>query len=162
MSPWAQAGIIGTAAAACYALGHVWAVFAIPAGQLALLLLWGLAPWWVIVPVIGIFWMLLFETFGPGHWPYGVTLVVWTIAMLWLGPWWRSGRGWFRPAVLAPLLLLMPWLLMRLLVSYSPFEASHLGWIPPGLLSMALVWTAVLAARYYQPRRRTYRLGVHY
>lgn len=163
MNPWIQAAVILAVTVICFALGYLWPVFALPAGQLALLLLWALAPWWVLAPMVAIFWILLYETFGPaGHLPYAIALLMWTVAMIVIGPWWRAGRGWLRPAIITPFLFFMPWLLMRLLVSYSPFAAGHLGWAPPGLLSLAIVWGTVLAVRFYEPRRRTYRLGVHY
>ena len=155
----AKASILAGLAALCWGLGYVWAPFGFPPGELTLLLTWGLAPWWGLIPAVGFMGLLLSETFGVQCWPYAVTLVLCSGVALFVGPWWRAGRGPFRASVIAPLYLLGPWLLLRLILAYSPYPHDHLGWVPPGLVSMALIWGTMIVLRDYQPRRRPYHIG---
>ncbi|MEO7993982.1 MAG: hypothetical protein ABI743_06245 [bacterium] len=159
MSDSTKLAILVVLAIACWSLGALWSPFAFPAGQLLMVALWAFAPVYIIVPVTLVTLIVLHQTFGPNAWPVDLTLMLSCLIAAIAGPWWREGRGWFRPLVVTPFLLWLPWLIFRFMVRMSPFDASHLGWIPPGLLSIAIIWFAYLGLRDYQPRKRQYRLS---
>lgn len=150
--------LVSGVALLCWGAGWWLPVFAFPAGQAFLLLLWGLAPWWVVVPAIGIGSLLLHETFGPLAWPMIATLWLCTIVAIPLGEWLRSGKGPIRSLTAMPALILGPWVIWLLLLDYTALPKAHLTWWPPGLVSMLLIWCATIVAREAPGARHAYRL----
>lgn len=159
MGLWAQIAIVLAVLLATWGIGWLIPAFAYPIGEGLLLLIWGLAPWWALIPLTGIAAMLLFNTFGLNAWPLIAALVMSGLAAIPLGHWWREGRGPVRALIAMPFLIAMPWLLWRLLLSYGPYPTAHLPWLPMGAASLPLLWGAVIWVREYRPKRRSYSLS---
>ena len=156
-----QVAVVVGVSVLCWLLGTIIPAFAIPLGQLALFLLWALAPWYLVVAGVGIVWLLTVLTLGPISWPYLLAIFLASLAAMLLGSWWRAGTGITRALIVTVPLLWGPWLLFRMALMYTPNSTAHLSWIPAGLATLIAVWIAVLFAREYEPRRKPYRLGVY-
>jgi|GEM_PF-6441323 len=159
MALWSQILAIVAAIAVTWGLG--WAVppFAYPVGQACLLLVWGLTPWWGLIPMTSIAGMLLFSTFGIDAWPLICAMTLSGLGAMPSGVWMREGRGPMRAFIAMPFLIFGPWFIWRLFLSYSPYPTDHLPWYPSGLLSMIVIWAAVIWVREYKPKRRSYSLS---
>ncbi|MCG3151131.1 MAG: hypothetical protein GEEBNDBF_00402 [bacterium] len=154
-----QIGMIGALTILLWGLGWLSPLFAFSPGQALLLLVWGFAPWWALIPTTAIGGLLLFDTFGEAAAPLIGAIGICALAAIPLGHWMREGRGPARGLFLLPLFCCGPWYLWRLLLTYSDTSSRHLPWWPLGILSMVVLWGAMLFVREYQPRRRSYRLS---